>query len=73
VSGIVSARPVRFLTPHFLPHPPVIDLAARISGMAGQALLAWIFAAVPAVILMTAMLTGLLRRIPAVHSAQAGD
>ncbi|MGO8759109.1 MAG: DUF2062 domain-containing protein [Terracidiphilus sp.] len=73
VSGFNSARPVRFIAPFALPHLPALNLATRVSGMAGQALLAWMVAAIPAVVLMTAMLTGLLRRIPAVRSAEAGD
>jgi uncharacterized protein (DUF2062 family) len=70
---LVSAQPIRLLTPHFLLQFPAFNLAARMSGMAGQALLAWMVAAVPAVILMTATLTGLLRRVQTVRSAQAGD
>ena len=49
------------------------DVASHMGRMAGQALLAWLLVAVPAVILMTAMLTLMLRRIPAVAAAEAGD
>jgi hypothetical protein len=42
-------------------------------GLAGQALLAWLLIAVPAVALMTAMLTVLLRRIPALAAAETSD
>src|SRR6202050_769937 len=49
------------------------DIASHMGRMAGQALLAWLLVAVPAVVLMTAMLTLMLRRIPAVAAAEAGD
>jgi hypothetical protein len=42
-------------------------------GLAGEALLAWLLIAVPAVALMTATLTVLLRRVPALAAAEAGD
>jgi hypothetical protein len=42
-------------------------------GLAGQALLGWLIIAIPAVALMTATLTFLLRRIPAVAAAEAGN
>ena len=41
--------------------------------MAGEALLAWLVAAVPAVLLMTLALNLMLRRIPALRNAEAGD
>jgi hypothetical protein len=41
--------------------------------LAGQALLAWVLIAMPAVLLLTFMLTKVLRRIPAVAAAEAGD
>ncbi len=46
---------------------------AQVGGLAGQAMLAWLLIAVPAVALMTAMLTTLLRRVPAVAAAESGD
>ena len=70
---IVSAEPGRILAPRALPHVPALILAAHMSGLAGQALLAWLLAAVPAVLLMTIALTKMLRRIPAVRAAEAGD
>jgi hypothetical protein len=45
----------------------------RMGGLAGQALLAWLLIAVPAVALMTAALTVLLRRIPALAAAETSD
>jgi hypothetical protein len=41
--------------------------------LAGQALLAWAVIAIPAVLLLTFTLPLLLRRIPAVAAAEAGD
>ena len=49
------------------------NIASLMSGMAGEALLAWLVAAVPAVLLMTLALNLMLRRIPALRNAQAGD
>jgi uncharacterized protein (DUF2062 family) len=49
------------------------DIASHMGRMAGQALLAWLLVAIPAVAFMTAMLTLMLRRIPAVAAAEAGD
>lgn len=70
---IVSAHPARFLAPRALEHFSVLNLAARMSGLAGEALLAWLVAAIPAVLLMTAALNLMLRRIPVLRSAEAGD
>jgi uncharacterized protein (DUF2062 family) len=70
---IVSAHPARLLTPRALEHFSALSLATRMSGLAGEALLAWLLAAIPAVVLMTVMLTGMLRRIPAISAAEAGD
>ena len=41
--------------------------------LAGQALLAWVLIAVPAVLLLTFALTLVLRRIPAVSAAEVAD
>jgi uncharacterized protein (DUF2062 family) len=54
-------------------HASPLALISSMGGMAGQALLAWLLIAVPGVALMTAMLTVVLRRVPAVAEAQAGD
>jgi len=54
-------------------HAPPLDMISRMGGLAGQALLAWLLIAVPAVALMTAMLTVLLRRIPALAAAETSD
>lgn len=44
---------------------------AQLGGLAGQAVLAWLVLAVPAVVLLTAAFTAVLRRVPAL--AAAGD
>ena len=54
---------------HASPH----NLLAALAGLAGQAILAWFVIAIPAVLLLTAALTLLLRRIPALAAAEAGD
>jgi uncharacterized protein (DUF2062 family) len=70
-SSPVSAKSTSFLVP--LAHFSAVNLASRMSGMAGHALLAWLVAAIPAVILMTLALNLLLRRIPVLKAAEAGD
>ncbi len=54
---------------HTSPH----ELLSRLGGFAGHAMLAWLVLAVPAVALMTFALTLLLRRVPALATAEAGD
>jgi uncharacterized protein (DUF2062 family) len=66
-------HPVRYLVPHAVNHFSALNIAALMSGWAGEALLAWLVAAVPAVLLMTLALNLMLRRIPVLRNAQAGD
>lgn len=54
-------------------HGSSLNLMAQWSGLAGHALLGWLVIAIPAVALMTATLTPLLRRIPALAAAEAGN
>ena len=54
-------------------HTSPLALISQLGGMAGQALLAWLMIAIPAVALMTVMLTTLLRRVPAIAQAESGD
>lgn len=68
-----SAESTQFAIPRALDHFSVLNLSARMTGMAGQALLAWLVAAVPAVLLMTLALNFMLRRIPVLRNAQVGD
>ncbi len=57
--------------PHVLLHLPAfhtaLQAAASMGGMAGQALLAWLLVAIPAVALMTPALLLMLRRIHALQ------
>jgi uncharacterized protein (DUF2062 family) len=50
-----------------------LHMATQLSGMAGQALLAWVLVAVPAVLLLTFVLTPMLRRVPMLAAAEAAD
>ena len=68
-----AVESTRFALPRALEHFSALNLATRMTGMAGQALLAWLVAAVPAVLLMTLALNLMLRRIPALENAQVGD
>ena len=54
-----------------LAHSP--RLVLQVGGMAGQALCAWLLLAIPVVVLLTPVLTVLLRRVPAVAAAEFGD
>ncbi len=63
------------------PHPDAIALlrlsplhmASQLTGLAGQALLAWLLVAIPAVVLITVLLTPMLRRVPVLANAEAAD
>lgn len=70
---LMPAHSSGVLDPHVLLHLPSLDLAARMGGLAGQALLAWLLVAIPAVALLTGTLTLMLQHIPAVRAAEAGD
>ena len=59
--------------PLVLLHSSPLATASLMGGLAGQALLAWLVIAVPAVALMTALLTIVLRRIPAVAAAEIAE
>ncbi|HEY1257174.1 MAG TPA: DUF2062 domain-containing protein [Terracidiphilus sp.] len=50
-------------------HAPWMGLLTQAGGLAGQALLAWLLIAIPAVALLTFMLTALLRRVSSVNAA----
>ncbi len=54
-------------------HNTAMGALAQMGGFAGQALLAWLVIAVPAVLMMTFALTLLLRRVPVLAAAEAGD
>lgn len=70
---MVSSEQNHTLIPRTVLHLPSLEIATRVGSLAGQALLAWLLVAIPAVALMTATLTLMLRRIPAVAAAEAAD
>lgn len=70
---ILSAQSMQFLIPRALEHFSTLNLATHMGAMAGQALLAWLIAAVPAVLLMTLGFNLMLRRIPVLRNAEASD
>jgi hypothetical protein len=56
-----------------LPHLGSLSVLNDLGALAGHALVAWLLVAGPAVALMTAVLTAMLRRIPALAAAESGD
>ena len=50
-----------------------MHMAAQMGSLAGQALLAWLLVAVPAVLLITLALTPMLRRVPVLAAAESAD
>jgi uncharacterized protein (DUF2062 family) len=54
-------------------HTSPLTLLSQLGGLAGHALVAWLVIAIPTVLVMTATLTVLLRRVPALAAAEAGD
>lgn len=50
-------------------HASSLQMLSGLGWLAGQALLAWLVIAIPAVLLLTATLTALLRRVPGVAAA----
>ncbi len=54
-------------------HLSTRNLLSQLGSITGHAMLAWLVVAVPAVLLMTLMLTVVLRRIPALAAVEAGD
>jgi uncharacterized protein (DUF2062 family) len=54
-------------------HAPTFAMISSFGWLAGEALLAWVVIAIPAVLLMTAALTMLLRHIPAVAGAESAN
>lgn len=59
--------------PGALGHGSPLKLIWASGSLAGQALGAWFVTAVPMVLVMTLLLTALLRRMPVLAKAQAGD
>jgi uncharacterized protein (DUF2062 family) len=70
---LIASSRNQSLQPGTLLHGSPHALASQMGWLAGQALLAWVLIALPAVLLLTFMLTKVLRRIPALAAAEAGD
>ena len=70
---IFAWGPHQAMTAGILLHSSPTQLATQMVGMAGQAVLAWMLVAGPAVALLTATLTPVLKRIPALCPSQAGN
>lgn len=54
-------------------HASPLNLLSQLGGLVGHAMLAWLVIAIPAVLLLTATLTVLLRRVSALAAAEAAD
>ena len=67
-----SSRSQTITSQSFLRLSPM-GLFTQMGALAAHALVAWLMVATPAVLLMTAMLTVMLRRIPALAPAESGD
>jgi hypothetical protein len=70
---LLSSGPNPAARAGMLLHTTPLRLVAQMGSLAGQALLAWVLIAVPAVLLLTFTLTPVLKRIPLVAAAQAAD
>jgi hypothetical protein len=54
-------------------HTPATEVISQLAGLFGPALLAWLLIAIPAVLMMTWVLAAVLRRVPMLAAAEAGD
>jgi uncharacterized protein (DUF2062 family) len=50
-----------------------LHMASQLSGLAGQAMLAWVLVAIPTVVLLTILLTPMLRRVPVLAAAESSN
>ena len=50
-----------------------LHMASQLGWLAGQAMLAWLLVAVPAVLLITLLLTPMLRRVPLLAASETGN
>lgn len=73
LGGWLFSVPSRPLSASTFLHTSPLVLATQMSNLAGHALAAWLLIAVPGVLLMTLTLTPVLRRMPVVAAAQAGN
>jgi len=70
---IFSNGPVKAADAATLLHLSPMNLVSQMGVYAGQALVAWGMIAGPAVVLITVALTLVLRRVPGLAAAEAGD
>lgn len=70
---LLASGPYHAANPVGLFHSSPRELVASLGGLAGHAMFAWLVIAIPAVALMTLALTVLLRHVPALAAAEAGD
>jgi len=70
---LLASRPNRVTNAGALLHASPINVLFGLGGLAGHAMLAWLVLAVPAVALMTFTLTVLLRRLPALATAESAN
>lgn len=70
---LIASGSNQALKANALLHSSPAQVITQMGSLAGQALLAWVVIAAPCVLLLTLTLTPVLRRIPAVAAAEAGD
>jgi len=70
---LFSSGRVQAASSSALLHASPLALVREFGSLAGHALVAWLILAIPAVILLTGAFTLLLRRVPALATAEAGD
>jgi len=70
---LFDAGPIHGAQIAALLHTPPVVLLTQLTGIFGHALAAWLLIAVPAVAVLTFALTLLLRQVPAMATAEAGD
>ena len=70
---LIASGPRQARTFGSLAHVAFYNLPLQLASLAGQAILAWLVIAIPAVLLLTVTLTMLLRRVPALAAAEAGS
>lgn len=70
---LFDAGPIHSAQIKALLHTSPLDVVTQLTGMFGHALAAWLLIAVPTVVLLTWLLTVVLRKVPALEPAQAGD
>ncbi len=68
----ITAQQALRLSPALLRVSP-LHLAAQMGAIAGRAMAGWLLVAIPAIILITLALQAMLKRIPAIAAAEAGD